>query len=70
MIARLVSEAEDSLKLEHQVYKYYHAKICAFLKGRTKNEEYAERNFHIQQCLGILNGQYLKKNRKGGYMLA
>jgi hypothetical protein len=22
MIARLVSEAEDSLKLEHQVYKY------------------------------------------------
>ena len=42
MIARLVSEAEDSLKLEHQVYKEkiyhieYHAKICSFQNSLVK----------------------------------
>ncbi len=30
-----------------------------------KNEEYAERNFYFQQCLGNLKGQYSKKNPMG-----
>ncbi len=31
------------------------------LRLRRKNEEYAERNFHFQQCVGTLKGQYFKK---------
>ncbi len=28
------------------------------LRIRRRNEEHAERNFHLQQCLGTLKGQY------------
>ncbi len=38
------------------------------LRIRIKNEEYAERNFPFQQCIGTLKGQYFKK-LNDGYIL-
>jgi hypothetical protein len=36
------------------------------LRIRRKNEEYAERKIHFQQCLGTLKGQYCENLMEDG----
>ena len=44
-----------------------HRSFPRILQVRRKNDEYAERNFHFQQCLGTSKGQCFEKGNEGLY---
>jgi hypothetical protein len=47
----------DTFRAFSEALKYF----PRILRGRRKKEEYAERNFGLQPCLGTLKRQFMEK---------